>query len=209
MLVMVISAIDGDFGDGGSMWKTGHVFFPPGDGNFNGEHCGFVWEKGGDSWWFCGETEVLNVLHHGFCFLPFQHFQTKPNKGPDHQVNLRKVHDKVHDSLRTCKSPRCMKDFESLYDNYLRYPYHNVQTCSNPFKPVETRCQRRCAATTWCPDNVTKRSPCHRWGAILRIQNAQIRMVANHMRLEVQSSYVGVVKLSCIWRQAEFLVRSA
>ena len=23
---MVISAIDGDFGDGGSMWKTGHFF---------------------------------------------------------------------------------------------------------------------------------------------------------------------------------------
>ena len=26
MMVMVISAIDGDFGDGGSMWKTGHFF---------------------------------------------------------------------------------------------------------------------------------------------------------------------------------------
>jgi len=49
-MVMVISAIDGDFGDGGSMWKTGHFFFPPGDGSFNGEHCGFVWKKGGDSW---------------------------------------------------------------------------------------------------------------------------------------------------------------
>ena len=69
-------------------------------------------------------------LHHGFCFLPFQHFQTKPNKGPDHQVNLRKVHDKVHDSLRTCKSKILKVSTIIIYDIHI-IMFKSVQTCWN------------------------------------------------------------------------------
>ena len=143
-------------------------------------------------------------LHHGFCFLPFQHFQTKPNKGPDHQVNLRKVHDKVHDSLRTCKSKILKVSTKIIYDIHI-IMFKSVQTRSNLLKQDASEGVPQHDALTMWP----RGHHAHRWGAILRIQNAQIRMVANHMRLEVQSSYVGVVKLSCIWRQAGFLVRSA
>ena len=100
--------------------------------HFDGEHGGIVWENcGGDSWWFCGETEVWN---HGWSFFPFQQFQTNPGKGPDHQVNLRKVYEQGPFVLSELTSLHCA--WRILKVSMISTKYHkiSISLCWKLFK---------------------------------------------------------------------------